>query len=260
MKALTICQPYAELILRGEKRVENRTWAVSTAQRPLPLIIHAGKSRAWFDDDAQLIREFGVMPPFGAIVGTATVIDCVRSADVIMGDYKDQYPWLLDHEHMHGPWCWILADVERVSPIPYRGAQGLFDIPDSELAGSERFDFNPHGDGERCYYCDSLDAHFQRDHFPIPASLGGTHTVRACLHCHNMKDRVSASMAFDWAIGHQEPVLSSHEVAFLMCRASLLPGAFHYLVGDLPMMDPGPWRVWVARCAAMQLRDIGRAP
>jgi hypothetical protein len=44
MKALTICQPYAHLIVRGEKRVENRTWPTRYTG---PLAIHAGKSRQW---------------------------------------------------------------------------------------------------------------------------------------------------------------------------------------------------------------------
>ncbi len=45
MKALTICQPYAELIMRGVKRVENRTWATRYKGA---LLIHAGKSREWY--------------------------------------------------------------------------------------------------------------------------------------------------------------------------------------------------------------------
>ena len=41
MKALTIHQPYAELIRRGEKVIENRTWPTSYRG---PLAIHAGGS------------------------------------------------------------------------------------------------------------------------------------------------------------------------------------------------------------------------
>ena len=46
MKAITICQPYAELILLGQKRVENRVWKPDYFG---PLLIHAGKSRTWLD-------------------------------------------------------------------------------------------------------------------------------------------------------------------------------------------------------------------
>ncbi|MFA7254088.1 MAG: hypothetical protein WC107_06075, partial [Patescibacteria group bacterium] len=51
MKALTVCQPYASLIVGWPgidpddvKRVENRTWPTSYHG---PLLIHAGKSRLW---------------------------------------------------------------------------------------------------------------------------------------------------------------------------------------------------------------------
>ena len=47
MKALTICQPYAEMIANHEKPIENRTWPTSYRG---PLAIHAGKSRAWLPD------------------------------------------------------------------------------------------------------------------------------------------------------------------------------------------------------------------
>ena len=40
MKALTACQPYAHLIVTGEKRVENRTRPTSHRES---LAIHAGK-------------------------------------------------------------------------------------------------------------------------------------------------------------------------------------------------------------------------
>ena len=45
MKAITIWQPWAELIARGVKLVENRTWR--THYRG-PVAIHAGLSNKWF--------------------------------------------------------------------------------------------------------------------------------------------------------------------------------------------------------------------
>ena len=51
MKVITICQPYAELILLGEKRVENRTWPTNYRGT---IGIHAGKSKAWHSLDFYL--------------------------------------------------------------------------------------------------------------------------------------------------------------------------------------------------------------
>lgn len=121
MKALTICQPYAHMIACGEKRVENRTWPT---QYRGPLLIHAGKSRAWLTDS----DPDGMA--FGAVVATAQLVDCLRVERIKCGDYADRYPWLKGHRHALGPWCWVLGDVAVLQePVPARGAQGLWDLP-----------------------------------------------------------------------------------------------------------------------------------
>lgn len=113
MKALTICQPYAELIARGEKWIENRTWPTSYRG---PLAIHAGKSRDWLDDGEE--QEHPGMA-FGAVVAIADLVDCRR--------VEDLPPELANHEHANGPWCFVLENVRRIDPVPARGAQGFWE-------------------------------------------------------------------------------------------------------------------------------------
>lgn len=113
MKALTICQPYAHLITIGAKRVENRNW--STPYRG-PLVIHAGKSREWMDPEDEDERYV-----FGAIVAVADLVDCVWFDALSREQQRD--------EHTFGPYCWMLDAVTPVKPVPYRGAQGLWDVP-----------------------------------------------------------------------------------------------------------------------------------
>lgn len=126
MKALTICQPYAEFIVRGWKSVENRTWCTSYRG---PLLIHAGLSRAFMTAEAMAQHrgrgDFAMA--FGALVGVCDVVDCLCP-----GDLAQKWPTLLvpDHrDHVRGPWCFVLSNVRRFpSPIAHRGAQGLFDV------------------------------------------------------------------------------------------------------------------------------------
>jgi len=142
MKALTICQPYAHLIItpqaempEGEtqKRVENRTWA--TDHRG-PLLIHAGKTRDWLEDDSLALFPNMV---FGAIVGEVDLVDCVWIGGPITrhnvgAETRKRHPWFADHIHTEGPWCWILERPRRfVRPFPYRGQRKLFDVPDDIL-------------------------------------------------------------------------------------------------------------------------------
>jgi len=128
MKALTVCQPYAHLIASGRKRVENREWP--TSYRGL-LYIHAGKNRSWLDED-----NYGIAldrMAFGAVVALARLVDCLHIEAIDRGDYDQKYPWLRDHEHTEGTWCWVLDGVSPIGPWPWRGSQGLFDINESEL-------------------------------------------------------------------------------------------------------------------------------
>ena len=125
IKALTILQPYAHLIVvTREKRVENRTW--STRYRG-PLVIHAGKGRQMLMNDGQGMS-------FGAAIGMCNLVECVHQKHLHL---HEDFPWLPTHKHALGPWCWILDDVvEFPEPVPFKGAQGLWSFP-SELVPHE---------------------------------------------------------------------------------------------------------------------------
>lgn len=141
MKAITICQPYPYLICLPEtdprhKRVENRTW--ETKYRG-PLAIHAGKGRDWLQlDEDPAIDAFYKIPVaemvFGAAVAICNLVDCLNIATIRAGYHETKYPWLGSHIHASGTWCLILQDVRPLpKPVPWKGALGLFEIPDSAL-------------------------------------------------------------------------------------------------------------------------------
>lgn len=140
MKAITICQPYPELILRGEKRVENRNqfW-----RHRGPILIHAGKSRDWLRlNERGTVDQSGIavaQMTFGAIVGVCDIVDCVKPIRVdvlpfnrhpVFSDaVKSNHPWISAHKHAEGPYCLILDNIRRfVEPIPCRGQLGLWEF------------------------------------------------------------------------------------------------------------------------------------
>jgi hypothetical protein len=133
VKALSIRQPYVAAILAGRKSVEVR--GGPTHHRG-PLLLHA--SRRWGRRErAELerLRSRGVrlLEPepeeLGAIVGRATLVDCrpLEPGDLRRALVDDAEP---------GRFAWVLEDVRRLDPVPYRGHLFLFDVPDSALAGS----------------------------------------------------------------------------------------------------------------------------
>ncbi len=125
MRAVTVRQPYAELLARGAtaKPVENRTRR--TAYRG-PLLIHAGKSRAWMrPGDDERYPDLA----WGAFIAVATLDDCVQLADLPSE--------LRDHPETHGPWCLVIEDVVRIVPIPFRGTLGVWGVPPDIVARIE---------------------------------------------------------------------------------------------------------------------------
>jgi hypothetical protein len=146
MQGITICQPYAHLICLPEshpehKRVENRTWY--TRYRG-PLLIHAGKSHAWLepDEDDPTLDAYGLKIAdiaFGAIVGRCDLVDCCHIDAIKARKYDLKYPWLRQHQHTEGPYCFVLANVVALAtPIPFRGAQGFFSVPESVVLQIEQ--------------------------------------------------------------------------------------------------------------------------
>lgn len=128
LKGLTICQPYAHLIITPQeqlpppytaKRVENRRWF--TPYRGL-LAIHAGKGRSYLGpSDEEALP--GMI--YGAVVGVAELTAIVR----LDGRLPPGLHWVREHEHAEGPFCWVLDNVRRLrEPYPLRGQLGLFDL------------------------------------------------------------------------------------------------------------------------------------
>ena len=110
MKALTVRQPWASLIISGAKRVENRSWP--TRHRG-PLAIHAGKH----NDGG------GAHLPRGALLGWVNVTDChlAGSPECNCTDYASPTGW-----------HWVLDfQSEFYRPIPAIGRQGLWDWSDT---------------------------------------------------------------------------------------------------------------------------------
>lgn len=116
MKALTVKQPWASLIIAGYKPVENRIWY--THHRG-PLAIHAGTGT---DSDGmrdharlvnKIVKTFGPLP-HEAVLGTVTLVDCIDDSRSRFAD--------------PGAWHWKLANAHRFRhPVPARGRQRLWD-------------------------------------------------------------------------------------------------------------------------------------
>lgn len=126
MKALSIQQPWAWLIVNGYKAIENRTWA--TAYRG-PLLIHAGKkidtsARFWL---RQHFPNIALPASFdlGGIVGRALLVRCVHERGTDHTLTVDERRWFF------GPYGFLMYHAKPLPFRPLRGQLGLFEVPDA---------------------------------------------------------------------------------------------------------------------------------
>lgn len=125
MKALSIRQPWAWLIVNAGKDIENRTWPTMFRG---PVLIHASKgmTRSEYAEAVAFVHSQvhpGItVPPFealerGGIVGRAVVTGCVSDSCS---------PWF------GGPFGFQLEKVEALPFRPCSGALGFFTPKESK--------------------------------------------------------------------------------------------------------------------------------
>ena len=118
MKALSIRQPWAWLIVNGHKDIENRQWRTHYRGK---ILVHAAKgmTREEHGVASRMASELGVeIPDYedlerGGIVGEVEIVDCV---DV------DPSPWFI------GTWGFLLKEPKPLPFAPCKGRLGFFKV------------------------------------------------------------------------------------------------------------------------------------
>jgi hypothetical protein len=142
VKALSIRQPWAELILQGRRTIEPRTWQTNYRGR---IAIHASQTIgeeacvAYGLDPARVVR--------GALVGTVELVDILPLDEKEWEALRDQHLSLRD---CPGPmFGWQLEAPQRLpQPVPMRGRMSLFNVPD-DLTSPPPQPSPSEGEGER---------------------------------------------------------------------------------------------------------------
>lgn len=139
MKALTLTQPWAQLVAIGAKKIETRSW--NTMYRG-PLAIHAAlgfpllaKERLLDLDFFQPLRDAGyetvASMPIGAVVATCELVSVAR---VQSAANVPDFPERAFGDYSIGRYMWFLADVRMLpEPVSAKGALGLWEL-DSDLS------------------------------------------------------------------------------------------------------------------------------
>ncbi len=133
MRALSIRQPWASLILKAGKDIENRDWPTKVRGR---VLIHAAKGMTRDEHEDAIhfavcamnarpgalgkkttLRELGFARDAlerGGIIGSVEIVDCVEHSPS---------PWFVGH------YGFVLRDPQPLPFTPWRGQLGFFDVP-----------------------------------------------------------------------------------------------------------------------------------
>ncbi|MEU9703034.1 hypothetical protein [Streptomyces sp. NPDC047981] len=116
MRALTVRQPYADAIVWGTKRTENRSRPIPAAHVGTTILIHAAKEPHASGIVASDFTSAAWPDVRGAILGTAVLDSCHQATDDCCA------PWgMSDH------WHWALRNARPLPrAIPATGALGLW--------------------------------------------------------------------------------------------------------------------------------------
>ena len=163
MRALTIWQPWASLIIIGAKPFEWRRWRAPAWAIEQEIVIHAGSRRVVMDEIEDLIFDLEHDPetsaldvalalallrdtfvgkialPTAAGLGTAHLGAARLATDIAAADPRLGF---IDSNRVdEAVWGWPLTNIQRwAEPMPMKGHQGFWHWPDASTAAA---DFTP---------------------------------------------------------------------------------------------------------------------
>ena len=125
MRALSIRQPWAELILLGRKIIEVRSRRTNLRER---VFIYAGFHRIEPAEEARIAQEYGIDVdglPRGVLVGTVEIVGCMPLQQ------DDGRAACFPITETHGFFAWLLARPQRAEDLvkPKNQPQPMFFNP-----------------------------------------------------------------------------------------------------------------------------------
>jgi hypothetical protein len=121
MKALSVKQPWATLLVEGQKTIEVRSWQTSHRGHLLICASAAPKNTFWHDkqdDEWRLMHA-------GCIIGIVDLIDIrpmlESDNDASAGNYQK------------GAFAWICKPVSFCRPDAIAGRLSIFEVPDEKI-------------------------------------------------------------------------------------------------------------------------------
>ena len=141
MRAITIKQPWASLIVEGIKDIENRTWPCPKKYIGKRVLIHASQKplrpvKLFNSMQKDVIKRAGlwetcVFPECGSIIGSVEIVDCVINHPSIWAEKTDEpleYYTGEEEFSCYPTYNWVLTNpIKFPKPIPAKGKLGFWE-------------------------------------------------------------------------------------------------------------------------------------
>lgn len=129
MKALTIKEPWASLIIEEYKKYEFRSWKTKYRGK---ILIHAGLSVE--KDMLKRFKDYDININPGYIIGEATITDCILVDEEFNCELRNIDPVVYGRSNHTETYAWKLENVVKYEkPIPYKGKLGLWNYCEDNL-------------------------------------------------------------------------------------------------------------------------------
>lgn len=122
MKALTIKQPWASLIIEGYKKYEFRSWKTNYRGK---ILIHSGLSLE--KDMIERFKEYNLNYNLGYIIGEAEIVDCILIDKEFYESLRKTNPLVYGRSNHVETYGWKLENIKKYDkPISCKGKLGLW--------------------------------------------------------------------------------------------------------------------------------------
>ena len=132
MKCLSICQPFAELIVQGKKTIELRKWNTNFRGE---FLVHAAKNI--LEEDCKRMKISPKTVTTGAIIGKVNLVDVKKydSDKELKADKKKHHSISNNTKNRYG---FILENPKKLRvPIEYLGKLNFFEFHPDEIKNND---------------------------------------------------------------------------------------------------------------------------
>ncbi len=121
MKALSLKQPWAELVVSGRKTLEIRKWNTKFRGE---LLIHASKI-----PNSKAMERLGFKDlPTGCIVGKAKIVDVKEYNSLEEFEKDSNKHFAKDYDWKGKLYGFVVEDAQRLKEVPLKGQLNFFDV------------------------------------------------------------------------------------------------------------------------------------